>query len=296
MIEGEADEQFGHCGAPVAWATVQSYADFGNLSAAMVHFPGTSRATASPTPRARGDAELRAANRDFYDRLWAASRLVEPDRFNTWPLVRPLAADGWRRLEVAPGMRPRLPLEGSYFVDLSEPAANALSARGAAAAVGLITALPFRDGTFDIVCALDVVEHVDDDDTALAELSRVAAPGATLLLAVPLHPHMWTAFDDAVGHRRRYEPQQLLALLGRHGFTVMGSAIYGMQPRSSRLLDLGLWFLTHRRERAMWWYNRVIMPLALRWQKPLLLRTGMLATDDVDSVLLVCREAGPTPA
>ena len=248
------------------------------------------RGTASSQPRERGDVELRAANRDFYDRLWSASRLVEPDRFNTWPLVRPLSADNLRRLEVAPGLRPRLPIEGTYFVDLSGPAMSALGARGAAVSVGLITALPYRDGTFGLVCALDVVEHVDDDDRALAELARVAAPGATLLLAAPLHPHLWTAFDDAVGHRRRYEPDRLLALLASHGFSVVRSAVYGMQPKSSRLLDLGIWFLTHRRQRAMWWYNRVFMPLAVRWQKPLLLQDGMIATDAIDSVLLVCRK------
>jgi SAM-dependent methyltransferase len=245
-------------------------------------------------PRERGDPELRAANREFYDRLWSASRLVEPDRFNTWPLVRALAADRWRRLEIAPGMRPRFPIEGTYFVDLSGPAMRALNARGAAASVGLITALPFGDAAFDMVCALDVVEHVDDDGTAFSELSRVAAPGAVLLLAAPLHPRLWTAFDDAVGHRRRYEPQRLLALLAGNGFTVAQSAIYGMQPRSSRLLDLGLWHLTHQRERAMWWYNRVFMPLAVRFQKPLRMQDGLIPTDAIDTVLLVCRKSMPT--
>jgi len=161
---------------------------------------------------------------------------------------------------------------------------------------GPITALPFGDAAFDLVCALDVVEHVDDDDLAMAELARVAAPGATLLLAAPLHRHMWTAFDDAVGHRRRYEPQRLLALLAANGFVVSKSAIYGMQPRSSRLTDLGIWYLTHQRERAMWWYNRVFMPLAVRWQRPLTLRDGMIATDAVDSVLLVCRKIMPAAA
>jgi SAM-dependent methyltransferase len=249
--------------------------------------------TASPAPRERGDAELRAANRTFYDRLWAASRLVEPDRFNTWALVRRLAAGGGRRLEVAPGLRPRLPIEGTCFVDLSHAAMSGLGARGAAASVGLITALPFGDAAFDLVCALDVVEHVDDDGTALAELARVAAPGATLLLAAPLHPRLWTAFDEAVGHRRRYEPPRLLALLERNGFVVAQSATYGMQPRSSRLLDLGMWYLTHRRQRAMWWYNRVFMPLAVRWQRPLRVQDGLIATDSVDAVLLVCRKAMP---
>jgi hypothetical protein len=109
-------------------------------------------------------------------------------------------------------------------------------------------------------------------------------------LSVPLHPAQWTAFDDFVGHRRRYEPEHLPAKLARHGWAVQRSAIYGMQPKSSRLLDLGLWFLTHRRERAMWWYNRVFMPLGLRRQKKLAFVAGVAAGAGVDEILLMCRK------
>ncbi len=202
------------------------------------------------------DSALLEVNRRFYDPLRAAARLVEPQRFNTWPLVRSLVSPAQPRLEVAPGLRPRLPLEGTQFVDISRPAVAKLRARGANAVVAPIPALPFSDRAFELVCAFDIVEHVDDDDAALAELSRVSAPDAWLVLSVPLHPAHWTAFDAFVGHRRRYEPQQLRAKLAMHGFSVERSAVFGMQPRSSRLVDVGMWLLTHRRERAMWWYNR----------------------------------------
>jgi hypothetical protein len=82
------------------------------------------------------------------------------------------------------------------------------------------------------------------------------------------------------------------ALLAAHGFVLERSAVYGMQPKSSRLLDLGQWFLTHRRERAMWWYNHVFMPLGLRFQKPLQWREGLPEVEGVDEVLLVCRRLG----
>jgi len=62
-----------------------------------------------------------------------------------------------------------------------------------------------------------------------------------------------------------------------------------MQPKSSCLVDLGMWFLLHRRERAMWWYNRVLMPLGVRFQKPLALAEGLIDTAEVDEVLLLCR-------
>ncbi|MFD1121156.1 class I SAM-dependent methyltransferase [Methylophilus flavus] len=236
------------------------------------------------------DLELIEANRQFYDPLWTDARLVSPDRFNTWPLVSSLISQSQTRLEIAPGLRPRLPIKGTHFVDISAPAVTKLQAHGANAMQGLVSALPFEDGIFGLVCAFDIVEHVDDDDGALSELSRVAAPGATLLLSVPLHPSQWTPFDDFVGHCRRYEPESLIAKLAKYGFEIEQSAVYGMQPKSSRLLDLGMWFLTHRRKRALWWYNNVFMPIGVRFQKKLDLVTGMIDTTGVDEVLLVCRK------
>jgi SAM-dependent methyltransferase len=235
--------------------------------------------------------DLVERNRRFYDSLWSGARLVEPSRFNTWPLVQSLLSTSPSRLEIAPGLRPRLPIEGSEFVDISGPALAKLHARGASAVQGHVTALPFRDASFDLVCALDIIEHVEDGDSALAEISRVAKTGAAVLLSAPLHAAMWTAFDDFVGHKRRYEPGDLLTKLAGHGFTVERSAVFGMAPRSSRLVDLGMWWLLNDRKRALWWYNKAFMPLGLRFQKELQLLPGMVGTDGVDEVLLVCRRA-----
>jgi SAM-dependent methyltransferase len=232
-------------------------------------------------------------NRSYYDALWSDARLVEPHRFNTWPLVRSLLTASGARLEVAPGLRPRLPLAETLFVDVSGPAVRKLQDRGASVAVGVVSALPFADAAFDLVCALDIVEHVDDDTAALDELSRVAKPGAALLMSVPLHPERWNAFDDFVGHRRRYRPHDLAAMLARRGLEIERSAAYGMQPRSSRLLDAGMWYLTHQRKRAVWWYNRVLMPLGLKFQKKLNFGAGLIDTAGVDEIMIVCRKRGP---
>ena len=242
----------------------------------------------SRTP-ARTGSELRDVNRHFYDALWTDARLIEPERFNTWPLVQSLLAPAQRRLEVAPGLRPRLPIEDTQFIDISAPALAKLRAHGGSGTLGSITALPYGNAVFDLICAFDVIEHVEDDERALAELSRVASPGAALITSVPLQPAQWTGFDDFVGHRRRYEPEKLKAQLARHGFTVARSAVFGMQPRSSRLLDLGMWFLIHRRMQAIWLYNRVLMPLGVRFQKPLALAEGLIDTAEAGEVLLLCR-------
>lgn len=243
-----------------------------------------------------GASALVDQNRGFYDSLWSGASLVEPQRFNTWPLVRSLLPEGERRLEVGPGLRPRLPMAGTHFVDISAPALAVLRERGAQVVLGEVTSLPFADGTFDLVCALDIVEHVDDGDSALSELARVAKPGAAVLISTPLHPSRWTSFDDFVGHKRRYEPSGLLARLTQNNLAVERSAVFGMKPRSSRLVDIGMWWLLHHRELAMNTYNRAIMPLGLRFQKELELAHGMIATDDVDEILLVCRKAAGAAA
>lgn len=239
--------------------------------------------TAAATP------DLLAINRRFYDGLWRDARMVDPRRFNTWPLVADLAAGAEARLEIAPGLRPRLPLENTDFADISLPALRQLRAHGGRASQALVDALPYADHSFDLVCAFDIVEHVEDDGAVMAELARLAKPGAILLLSVPLHASAWTPFDDFVGHCRRYEPADLLALLQAHGFMLERSAVFGMQPESTWLLRLGMWFLEHQRERAMWWYNRVIMRFALGAQPPLRMQAGMIDTEGVDTVLLVCR-------
>jgi SAM-dependent methyltransferase len=236
------------------------------------------------------DQDLLNVNRRFYDPLWKDAHLVEPDRFNTWPLVGSLVSPSRPRLEIAPGLRPRLPIDGTHFVDISMPAIAKLHARGASAVLGLVSKLPFPDRVFDPVCALDIIEHVDDDDGALSEVSRVAMPGAALLLSVPLHPSYWTPFDDMVGHRRRYEPERFIAKLAQHGLAVERSAIYGMKPKSSRLVGFGMWFLENKRDQAMWLYRSVLMPFALRFQKELAISPGMIPTEQVDEVLLVCRK------
>ncbi|HWV16401.1 MAG TPA: class I SAM-dependent methyltransferase [Cellvibrio sp.] len=234
------------------------------------------------------ETQLLDKNRHFYNSLWGGAQLVEAEKFNTWPLVSSLLNSGQRRLEVAPGLRPRLPIKETHFVDISQPALDILQARGGSISSASICDLPFADQSFDLICALDIIEHVDDDRTALAELSRVAAEGALLLISTPLHQELWTPFDDMVGHRRRYQPEAFITLLQEQGFSVKQSAVFGMKPKSSRLVDLGMRLLQRRPKRAFWWYNK-IMPLTLRFQKKLKLVPGLLDTAAVSDIFLVCQ-------
>jgi hypothetical protein len=68
-----------------------------------------------------------------------------------------------------------------------------------------------------------------------------------------------------------------------------------MQPANPRLLDIGLWFLKHRRSEAMWWYNKVLMPLGLFFQKRLEFVDGLVKASGVDELVLVCRKSPGPP-
>lgn len=240
--------------------------------------------TAADAPR-----DLTEINRDFYDALWTDTYLERPERFNTWPLIAGLLPAAPERLELGPGLRPRLPVAGTHVVDLSAPAVARLNAGGAHARLGDISALPFADGRFDLVAAFDVIEHVEDDRRVFAELARVLKPGGVLLCSMPLHAEHWTSFDTCVGHARRYDPAQMQALLAEHGFSIEQSAVFGMQPNNSRLLDYGVHMLTKHRRRAMKWYNRIFMPLGMFFQKKLRFVPGLMDTTGVHEVVLVCR-------
>ena len=243
----------------------------------------------TPGDAGQGLPSAIAVNRPFYDALWSASYVVRPQRFNTWPLLSVLAQPAPARLEVGAGLRPRLPIAGTHFVDVSTPALARLKAGGGLATLGDITALPFPDCSFDLVCAFDIVEHVEDDRQVFRELGRVARDHAAVIFSVPLHPARWSAFDALVGHVRRYDPAELLALLGAHSLTLERSAGFGMEPRNRWLLDFAVWGLTTRRAQAMRWYNRFFLPLGLLLQKPLAWAPGLIDLAQIDEVVLVCR-------
>lgn len=79
-------------------------------------------------------------------------------------------------------------------------------------------ALPFLEGSFDAVVALDVFEHIEDDSAALREAWRVLKPGGSLVLSVPAFMSLWGPHDVALMHFRRYRRPDLRQRLATAGF------------------------------------------------------------------------------
>ena len=80
--------------------------------------------------------------------------------------------------------------------------------------------LPFR-GDFDVACAFDVLEHLDDDGGGLVALREAVRPGGGVVLTVPQHPSLWSASDDFARHRRRYTRSELRARIEGAGLRVI---------------------------------------------------------------------------
>ncbi|MBP7125722.1 methyltransferase domain-containing protein [Myxococcota bacterium] len=118
------------------------------------------------------------------------------------------------------GMMRFLAGQGRFMgLDRSEEAAAIARQRtGCPVLVGDATAMPFPDGRFDGVMAMDVLEHVEDDRAALREIRRVLRPGGPFLASVPCHPWLFSTHDRALMHLRRYRRREFLARLAEAGF------------------------------------------------------------------------------
>lgn len=80
--------------------------------------------------------------------------------------------------------------------------------------------LDVADGAYDLIVMLDVLEHVEDDVAALAQVKRKLKPGGRLLLTVPATPWLWSSHDEAHHHFRRYTARGLARVLSATDYTL----------------------------------------------------------------------------
>jgi len=130
---------------------------------------------------------------------------------------------------------------------------------------GDLLQLPLRDASVDLVLAMDVFEHLDEDARAAREILRVLKPGGRLLVTVPAFQWLWGLQDRLSHHRRRYTRPELLKVLAEAGFKTERSTYFNtiLLPLiwvGRRILDV----IPHRLESE----GQITLPLVnavLRW-------------------------------
>jgi|ERR671936_1961143 SAM-dependent methyltransferase len=142
-----------------------------------------------------------------------------------WIAHRHPRQTGLRILDVGCGtglMIQEMAAFGSVFgVDVSEDAIALCRRRGLHDVIqASALALPFSSASFDVLTAVDVLEHIDDDRAALLEWRRVLRPGGRLFLFVPAHKWLWSPHDEASGHKRRYTVPSLSQVIQSAGLLV----------------------------------------------------------------------------
>ena len=75
--------------------------------------------------------------------------------------------------------------------------------------VGRLEASPLTSRSFDVLLALDVLEHLDNDVLGLREAARMAKPGGLIVVTVPALPWLWGNQDIINHHRKRYTERSL---------------------------------------------------------------------------------------
>lgn len=162
----------------------------------------------------------------------------------------PIAIRGWLRYDLVSrliaDLKPRTALEigcgqGAFGARLArdvaylgvEPdphsfavAQQRIGSQGGKVINGTDAAVP-PETTYDLVCAFEVLEHIEDDRAALSDWAPLVRPGGHLVLSVPAFQDRFGPMDRHAGHYRRYSPAGLAALLEEAGLTDVDVTVYG---------------------------------------------------------------------
>ncbi|SHK11024.1 class I SAM-dependent DNA methyltransferase [Hymenobacter psychrotolerans] len=128
------------------------------------------------------------------------------------PLQQILKADGYQRLT---------------GIDISENAIALAKERGIPNVSVMDGAqLEFADASFDLLIASDVLEHIEDEERAVREWSRVLRPGGRMIVFVPAFQMLWTRHDEVNHHFRRYTGAHLRGVLQKAGLHLERSSYW----------------------------------------------------------------------
>jgi SAM-dependent methyltransferase len=148
---------------------------------------------------------------------------------------RMLPSDVSRVLEVGCGqgaLAARLAPNFDYLgVEPDQSSWAVASKRLASVGAGEVRNLTFGEldrDDFDLVCAFEVLEHIEDDAGAVQDWAGRLRADGWLMLSVPAYQSRFSAADELVGHFRRYDPRALTGLLSDCGFEDITVRHYGV--------------------------------------------------------------------
>jgi SAM-dependent methyltransferase len=90
-----------------------------------------------------------------------------------------------------------------------------------------LTSCPLPDKSFDGIVLLNVLEHIEHDESALAHVARILKPGGVAVIEVPAGPGLYDVYDKLLFHHRRYLMQDLLGKIQRSGLHVLAKSHLG---------------------------------------------------------------------
>jgi SAM-dependent methyltransferase len=204
-----------------------------------------------------------AYNESLYEELWSRMPFLSPDRLPWWPVLKELADSAPERLELGPGVFPRLPVVGTHVCDLSKGALDVLAKHGSIPHHGLLQDQRFPDAKFDLIGLFEVLEHVADDEGLLREMARITRPGGHLVLTVPLGMKYYCSFDRYMGHVRRFEPDELRSKVERAGYALERFEIHS-QSNKEPAASVYVWVMRHLPRFTAWALRYIFLPQLAR--------------------------------
>jgi len=107
-----------------------------------------------------------------------------------------------------------------FGIDVSLPTLKLCQKKYSNLINGKADELPIREGSFDIVILLDVLEHIADDAKVMKETFRILKPGGIVLITAPACKILWGSHDEIYQHYRRYSLDEIKKVVRRAGFTI----------------------------------------------------------------------------
>lgn len=107
-----------------------------------------------------------------------------------------------------------------FGIDVSLPTLRLCQKKYSNLINGKADELPIREGSFDVVILLDVLEHIADDVKVMKETYRILKPGGIVLITAPAYKILWGSHDEIYQHYRRYSLDEIKKVVRSAGFTI----------------------------------------------------------------------------